>query len=149
MATYNMYNPSEKLSEDGKAFSLTFLLDKQVLLDPEYQAMCHDACLKAAHARGLIPIGPSDITETEVGSGKKPPENETLFERLNRQTLEAIGGMVPRDQIQVTVTMTVGSSLDLTLDEPHETTKPSGTVKSLEELLEAEMPNDLSELDGL
>lgn len=143
-----MYNPTDKLSEDGQTFSLTFLLDKQVLLHPEYQAMCHDACLKAAHARGLIPIGPSDITAKEVGSGRKPPENESMWERLNRQTMEAIGGIVPRDQFQVTVTMTVGSSLDLTttVDEP--------TIdipkKTLEELAAEEFPEDpWAELEGL
>lgn len=151
---------SESVSEDGKVFTVKFRAPKQLLLHPEYSAMVHDEVLRRAHARGLIPVGEVFHSETDVGTAKltEPPEQGPLKEgeSLVTRRLRAMGigplSDKPRtfsagpDIMQVTAEVVIGSSLDLTLEEP---TQPSTSANSLEDLLSQEIPDDLSELDGL
>lgn len=152
------------LSEDGKTFTLTFIAPKQLLLHPEYDAMVNDQVLRFAHQQAIIPIGAVFHTEEDYNPAGPPQvplkEGEDMVTRRLRAMgigpagpkgsgipLGEMGMMGPRiDLMKVTAEVAVGSSLDLTLEEP---TQPSTSANSLEDLLSQEIPDDLSELDGL
>lgn len=95
------------MDDTGDTFKVFFDVPVQVTLLPEFNDMAWDHALAAAHAAGVIPVGPIHIeTETIKPSGLV---EGTPMQVASLAQLIAGGGL---DVVRVTATMMVGSRLE-------------------------------------
>jgi hypothetical protein len=100
-------------SDSGqRTLAVSFLVNVQQTLMPEFEAAAHDAVLRHAHARGYMPVGPILImTETfdpaELGVGTPGAPVLRSFEELSLK-VEATAGNI----VKVSADVELGLSLD-------------------------------------
>lgn len=81
-----------------ETFVVQFFVPPQLLLQDDWEALCHDHALAQAHAHGVIPVGPSHVSTEKVEPGQQLTPGVPL----------AVNPLVG-EVVRVTVTFMVGA----------------------------------------
>ena len=92
------------MDDSGETFVCVMHIPVQLLLNPEWEAMCWDEALRQAHEAGVIPIGPIHLDTKRVPT----PRAGQLTEGVPMAIGPLIGVPVV---VEVTDTMMIGAQL--------------------------------------